>query len=98
MAMSSLGDILKSKHNDSPLKRGITAASIVEVTNAVLAELWGPGIRDHASAAYIRNKTLAIACLSSAVAQEIRFKEQQIIAQVSARAPYAVIERIRYLL
>ncbi len=98
MAMHSLNDILKSKSNSSPLKRGISAANIVEVTNQLLVVFFGPQINDYAKAAYVRGNTLAIACLSSTVAQEIRFKEKQIIAKISEKVPFSTVEKIRYLL
>lgn len=98
MAMHSLGDILKNKSNSSPLKRGISAARIVEVTNELLAAYFGPTIVEHATAAYVKGNTLAIACLSSTVAQEIRFKEKEIIAKIREKVPFSTVEKIQYLL
>lgn len=97
MSMNSLGSILGSRHNQSALIKGVTAAMIVEVANDILQKRFGKEISDHATAAYVRETTLCIACLSSVAAQEIKMFEAEFLTDLNQQIPQANIEKIRYL-
>lgn len=97
MAMSSLASILNNRGKQSSLLKGVTGALVVEETNRQLIRIFGPEIVNHASAAYLRHTTLAIACLSTTAAQEIKLHERDLLAGIQAKIPLANITKIRYL-
>ena len=95
--MNSMLDILNSRQNQSALVRGVTAAMIVTAANEILLKRFGKEILEHASAAYVRNETLCIACLSSVAAQEIKLIEQNFLDELNREIPRANLKKIRYL-
>lgn len=96
--MRSLKDILNSKSiSASPLIKGIRASQIITAAENVLAKMFGPEIKDHAAPAYFKNQTLAIACLSTTVAQEIKINEAEFIKKINSLVPGANVLKIKYL-
>ena len=67
----------------------------VEKANEILLAICGENIKDQAKAMYIKNKILNIACLSSIAAQEIKFKEKDLIAKINSNGK--VVDKIRYI-
>lgn len=97
MGFNSLGNILGNRHTQSPLIKGVTAAMVMEEANKQLAIIFGAGIAEYASAAYLRHTTLCIACLSTTAAQEIRLHEAEFIAAINQKMTGIKITKIRYL-
>lgn len=95
--MKSLADLLRNSNLNSPILKGVRASFIVEASDAILINLFGPEIKVHASVAFFKNNTLTIACLSSTVASEIRLNEARILSQINAKVPGANVAKIRYL-
>lgn len=95
--MRSISSILRSASSRSPLIKGVTAAVTVEAANAALATLFGKQIFDHAQAAHIKNNVLAIACLSSSAAQEIKLHEARFIELVNKQVGMEAVKRVKYL-
>lgn len=95
--MNSFGSILHNKNNPTPLIRGVNAALTIEAANGVLLELFGESIQEYATAAYIKDEVLCIACLSMAAAQEIKMREQEVLEKIKAKMPAASITKVRYL-
>lgn len=95
--MKSLAELLKNNTFNSPLLKGIRAAKVVEAGEAALIKIFGNEILDHARPAYYRNTTIAIACLSTTIASEIKFNEKIILEEINKSVPGAEVARIRYL-
>lgn len=95
--MNSLGDLLKNRNLNSPLVRGVRAAQIIAAAEKILIERFGLGIMTSAAPAYFKNQILAIACLSSSAASEIRLYEKAILVDLNNAVPGAQIVKIRYL-
>ncbi len=95
--MQSFANIFKDKTHHSPLLRGVAAALTVEAANAALIDVLGEKIIDLARAVYVKNRTLSVACLSSAAAQEIKLNERKILAKINSKAGEGAVEGIRYL-
>jgi|GEM_PF-5903039 hypothetical protein len=95
--MNSFGDILSKNSFNSPVMKTVQATVVVEVGNEALVHFFGKPILEYAQIGYIKNNTLAIACLSSMAAQEIRMKEKEILAFIKAKVPAVKIDKIRYL-
>ena len=97
MAMSSLGNILRNKSAASPLLKGVNASMAVEAANAALIKFFGPDIVHHATAAYVKDNVLFIACLSSVAAQEIKMQEKSLINATNEALPLSSIKSVKYI-
>lgn len=95
--IDSLGDILKKRVNNSPLWNGVRAALVIEQGDKVIGEIIGPAALEFAKCAYYKNGILAIASLSSAIAQEIKLNETRIVAKINQNLGAVAIDKIRYL-
>jgi predicted nucleic acid-binding Zn ribbon protein len=98
MAMKSLGELLKKQMPQKQIGKQVEATIVVEKTNQILAELFDPHVIKFAQAIYYKDKVIAIACLSSVMAQEIRLHEQKIIDYTNNKLGINAIEKIRFLL
>ncbi len=98
MTLTPLGDALQNKFNrQRPLNSQIEAALIVEYTEAILLEVLGPIQGKLAKPLFLKNKTLTITCSNSAVAQEIRLHQGDIVSRVNQKLGGKHVDRIRYL-
>lgn len=70
---------------------------VVEEANEVLFQLFGEESKKYARAMYIKDKALAIACLSSVMAQEIRLNQQLIVEKINKKLGQKIVEKIKYL-
>jgi predicted nucleic acid-binding Zn ribbon protein len=98
MAMRSLGDILKKQMKQSSVGQRITATLVVEKANQVVKDMFGPGVIKYVQAVYFKEKVIALTCLSSVMAQEIKLNEKRIIAEINEKLEALVVEKIRYLI
>lgn len=98
MAMKSLGDILKKQMKQTPVWKQLSATMVVEKANEVIKEIFGEASIKFAQAIYFKEKTIAITCLSSVMAQEIKLNEKKIISSINSKLEAVAIEKVRYLL
>ena len=97
MVMKSLGEILKKHIPQSPVGKQINATMVVEKANQVLQQVLGMQAAKFAQAIYFKDTVIAITCLSSVMAQEIKLHEQKIIALINNGLQSKTITKIRYL-
>ncbi len=95
--MKSLASILQNKSFASPLLRGVSASLAVETANELLVGIFGAKIKEHASAAYLKNSVLSIACLGSTAAQEIRLREREIVDKINKKMGFSAVKKIKYM-
>ncbi len=95
--LKSLGNLLQQRVNRSPILKGAAAALTVEAGNKILAEIFGTDIAEYAQVAYFKNGILAIGCLSSTAAQEIRLQEKILIEKINKQAGATIVKRLQYL-
>ncbi len=95
--MKSLGEILKKQMPQMQRGKQIAATIVVEKANDIIRELFHPSAVKYAQAIYFKDKTIAITCLSSVMAQEIRLNEQRIISGINKKLGTLTVERVRYL-
>ena len=93
--MRSLSSLLGGINLPRPLKQGVLAALAVEYLNDCLVEIFGPTIKQSASARYVKNNIALVACLSGSAAQEIKLHEPVILAQVNKRLRQAFVKKIQ---
>ena len=95
--MKSLSDLLSQKMDQSSTWKAVNASLIVEAANQLLLELFGPEGCKLAQAMFFKNRTLTFACLSSAMAQELRLNEKKIVAHLNQKLGQNHVIKIRYL-
>lgn len=98
MPLTSLGDALKRRfQSTSPLKRQIETSTTIETAKTVFQNLF-PSLDNSINPLFLKNRTLTISCSSSAVAQEIRLRQAEIVENLNHAIGETLIDRIRYLL
>ena len=80
-----------------PLQKQVDASRVLEFTQEILNELLGEELGVHAKPLFLKNRTLTITCASSAVAQEVRLNQNQIVEKINDKLGKKEVDRIRYL-
>lgn len=88
---------MKKQMPQKSISKQITATVVVEYANEAIKEIIGQGAAKFAQAIYFKEKIIAITCLSSVVAQEIKINEKQLIAKINTKFGSQTVEKIRYL-
>jgi predicted nucleic acid-binding Zn ribbon protein len=97
MSFTPLGDAIKSHHgDDSVLKKQADAGLVITAAEAVFKRLYSD-IGEHARPQFLKNRTLTVACSSSAMAGEIRLNQNKIVQAINDEVGESVVDRIRYL-
>lgn len=98
MAFTPLGDTLQSKlSGNNTLKRQVETSGVVETSKEVIMEILGTDIGAHVRPLFLKNRTLTVSCSSSSVAQEIRLRQQEIVAKINEKVGKNEVDRVRYL-
>lgn len=98
MAFTPLGDTLQSKlSGNNTLKRQVETSGVVELSKDVMMEILGTDIGAHVRPLFLKNRTLTVSCSSSSVAQEIRLRQQEIVAKINEKVGKNEVDRVRYL-
>ena len=96
--MEGIGNLIKKRITQTPNLKGALAAHILEITNETLCRFCGPMAKKYARAVYLKEKVLTIACLSGAMAQEIKLNERGIVKDINEKAQMVVLSKIRCLI
>ena len=98
MSFTPLGDALQDKmKGQQPLQNQLDASETVEIAEAVFLELFGEEMAVHAKTLFLKNRTLTVSCTSSAMANEIRLNQAQIVEGINTKMGNNEVDRIRYL-
>jgi predicted nucleic acid-binding Zn ribbon protein len=98
MSLTPLGDALKEKlGKKGPLQQQVESAQAIEYATAVFEELFEKELAAEAKPLFLKNRTLTVTCGSSALAQEIRLNQAQIVKKINQKLGKKEVDRIRYL-
>ncbi len=92
-----LKSLLPDSISRAGIAREVTAAMVCNEFDAILNEMLQGKAKGKARALYLKNATLTVAVLSSALGQEIKLRETEILEQLRKKAGQNQIERIRFL-
>jgi predicted nucleic acid-binding Zn ribbon protein len=70
---------------------------IVEIAEAVFAEIFDKSMAVHAKPLFLKNRTLTVTCSSPDAAKEIRTNHRTIVDKINDKLGKKEIDRIRYL-
>lgn len=97
--MQSLGDALKKRMStDLPLKTQVEMGTLLSIAGKVLEDFVGPENARFIKPLFVKNRTLTITCLNSALSQEIHLNQAKIVQTINEGAGENSLDRIRYLL
>jgi len=93
-----LGDTLhhKSDKNNSSNDKD-ESIEVLEISKEIMAEMFGIELANDANPLFLKNRTLTISCSSSAIAQEIRENQAEIVDKINVKLGEKQVDRIRYL-
>lgn len=98
MVFQKIGAILPKNIKRSGISRQVEASIVCGAVDKELIRIFGEELGNQARALYYRDKTLTLAVLSSVLAQEIRFREGEILDFLDDKFGPQVVEKIRYLM
>lgn len=97
-SFTPIGDPLdKKKAQANQAGDSQESTEVLEVAEAVFAELFGADLALHAKPQFLKNRTLTVTCSSAAMAQEIRQNQPKIVAAINKKMGKKEVDRIRYL-
>lgn len=96
--MNELKNLLQKSINKAGISRQVEAALLIEKAQGIIEKLLPSGVNKMTKVLYLRNQNLTIACLNSALAQEIKLYEREIIAKINKDFGKEVIKNLRFLL
>lgn len=98
MTFPPLGDTLHDQKKSSDhSKQKDDSIEVLEITKKILTEMFGQDLAIDANPLFLKNRTLTISCSSSAIAQQIRENQLQIVEKINGILGEKLIDRIRYL-
>ncbi|MCX6745209.1 MAG: DUF721 domain-containing protein [Candidatus Parcubacteria bacterium] len=96
--MDSIKNLLSKRIKQSGLARQVGSALIIEEFSKIIIREFGQEIARKVRPLYLKNYILNVACLSSAMSQEINFKKSRIIAELNDKAGAEFIKNIRLII
>lgn len=79
-------------------QRPVEVGQVIVYAEKSVAEIFGKDKINDAKPLFLKNRTLTITCSSSAMAQEVRLHQQEIVDKINQKLGKNEVDRIRYLL
>lgn len=95
--VEQIGNLLSKSINKAGIGEQVKAAVVCDQFDQIVYDLLGNKIKEKARAMYVKNNTLTVAVMSSAVGQEIKLHEQEILEKLHQKAGGKSVERLRFL-
>ncbi|MCK4799876.1 DUF721 domain-containing protein [Candidatus Parcubacteria bacterium] len=94
--LHSIGGDLKKSISKAGISREIEAFQICESWQKVVKVIFTEEVAKKSQAIKYRNGALTVAVLSSVLAQEFKFKEEEIKEEMNKKARYNAVRKIRF--
>ncbi len=94
---TSIGNLLQQSLNRTGFSEQINAAIVCSQFDKIAIEILGSVAKDRIQAKFVKNKTLTVAVTSSAIGQEIKLHEHEILEKLTKKIGSRVVERLRFL-
>lgn len=94
--MDTIKQLLPRSVQHAGIAASIDAARVVTMATRVLEEIFDPAIAARMKPLYLKNRTLTVNCDSTTVAQELKLRETEILAQLTEKLGAQLVDRIRY--
>ena len=94
--MESLGNLLnKQVGKKSVFVEQVTASLVVEFVTARIQEFWGIKAAEMAKVVSLKKGVLAISCINSIIAQEIKFKHNKLINATNEKFGKDTVKKLK---
>lgn len=97
MSFQHIGSLLPRNIKRAGIGRQIQASLVCQEFDRLLARFFVHEIASQAKALYFKDNTLTIAVLNCVLAQELKFKEAEIIGVLNGKYGEGTVRRMRYL-
>lgn len=94
--LHSISADLKKSINKAGIRREVEAFQICDFWENVIKDIFTIEIAKKTQAIKYKNGTLTVAVLSSVLAQEFKFKEEEIKEEINKKARYNAVRKIRF--
>ena len=94
---NDLGSLLPQAVKRAGINKQVDSAKLIELAEETLREQLSPEVAKELKPAFIQNGQLAIAALSPIAAQELQFREQEVIEKVNKKTGRQAVKRLKYL-
>ena len=94
--LHSIGGDLKKSISKAGISREIEAFQVCDFWQKVIEDIFTKEIADKTQAIKYKNGTLTVAVLSSVLAQEFKFKEEEIKEEINKKTRYNAVRKIRF--
>ncbi|MCK4524924.1 MAG: DUF721 domain-containing protein [Candidatus Andersenbacteria bacterium] len=94
--LHSIGGDLKKSISKAGISREIKAFQVCDLWQKVIEDIFTKEIADKTQAIKYKNGTLTVAVLSSVLAQEFKFKEEEIKEEINKKTRYNAVRKIRF--
>ena len=92
-----IGNLLGDAIKRNKIMPEMTATSAMGFFKDAARSIWGGQVSQNMNPEYIKNGSLAVRVAGNIYAQEIKFHEKELVAEVNLRAGRKIVERIRCL-
>jgi predicted nucleic acid-binding Zn ribbon protein len=93
---TSISEYLERSINKAGINQQIKAAQVCEFWQEVIEEIFTKGAARGSQAIKLKDGTLTVTVLSSVLAQEFKFKEEEIKADLNRKAGCGIVKKIRF--
>ncbi len=94
--LTSINSDLKKSIQKAGIGREMEAFQICEFWEKAIESIFAKEIAEKSQAIKYKNGTLTVAVLSSVLAQEFKFKEDEIKEEINKKARYNAVRKIRF--
>lgn len=91
MAFIHLGDLLPRNLRAAGIDRQVRAAQVISTFAQVVGQRVNDAISARAQAVVLRDGVLTVRCANSAIAQELRLRERDLLADLNERVGGGVV-------
>ena len=94
--LTSINYDLKKSLNKAGIDKQVKAAQICQFWDEAIKSIFGQKIAEKSQALKFKNGTLTVAVLSSVLAQEFKFKEEEIKEEINKKVGYKLVRKVRF--
>jgi predicted nucleic acid-binding Zn ribbon protein len=94
--LTSINGDLKRSINKAGIDKQVKAAQVCQFWQETIKGIFGQKIAEKSQAIKFKNGALTVAVLSSVLAQEFKFKEDEIKGEINKKVGYNLVKKIRF--
>lgn len=97
MTFVKVGHLLPKSIKKAGIASQLDSVKILEEFNQVAKKVFGPEVMKKIKPLYLKNGTLAVACLSSVLGEKLKSQEKRVLVELNRPYKENVVERLRFL-